>query len=133
MNISSGLGDKLAISLSALCAIHCLAAPVLLVLLPSLAGLALLDEEFHRWLIFAVIPCSILSLGLGCRQHRKLSVLFYGAVGIFLMLTLLVLGHEYLGETLERVLSLIASLLIAAAHWQNYRLCQKRESDCHCH
>lgn len=130
MNISSGLGDKLAISLSALCSIHCLAAPVLLALLPSLAGMAFLDEGFHRWLIFAVIPCSVLSLGLGCRQHRKISVLFYGAVGIILMLSLLVLGHEYLGETMERGLSLVASLFIAAAHWQNYRLCQTR--DCRC-
>ncbi|GAA6154232.1 MerC domain-containing protein [Pseudoteredinibacter isoporae] len=130
MNIPNHFGDTLAISLSALCSIHCLATPVLLTLVPSLTGLVLLDEGFHRWLVLAVVPCSILSLGLGCRKHQSISVLLYGIIGIVLMLTLLVFDHEVLGETMERAVSLLASLFIAGAHWQNYRLCQQYDCSC---
>ena len=53
---ASQLGDKFAISLSALCSIHCLATPIVLAALPSLTGLALLDEAFHSWMVLAVVP-----------------------------------------------------------------------------
>ena len=42
--------DKFAIGLSAMCSIHCLAVPVLLVLLPSTAVLGLGNEQFHFWM-----------------------------------------------------------------------------------
>lgn len=51
--------DKFAIGLSAMCAIHCLAVPVLLVLLPSAAALGLGNEQFHFWMLVAVLPSSL--------------------------------------------------------------------------
>ncbi len=51
--------DKMAISLSLLCAIHCLALPLLIVLLPSITALQLYGEDFHLWMLLAVIPTSL--------------------------------------------------------------------------
>ena len=60
--------DKFAIGLSAMCAIHCLAVPVLLVLLPSAAALGLGNEQFHFWMLVAVmdmvLKCIFLSIFL---------------------------------------------------------------------
>ena len=45
--------DKLAILLSSMCVLHCLLTPILLIAIPSLAGVALLnDETFHRVMLF---------------------------------------------------------------------------------
>ncbi|WP_299979377.1 MerC domain-containing protein [uncultured Pseudoteredinibacter sp.] len=126
----SQLGDKFAISLSALCSIHCLATPIVLAALPSLTGLALLDEAFHSWMVLAVVPCSLLSLLIGCREHRQRSVAELGLIGIAILLTPLILGHEAVGELGEKTLSVVAAIVIALAHWKNYRLCQAEQCSC---
>ena len=61
-----GWADKLAISASTVCAIHCLGLPVALVAFPAIGGTFLGDEAFHFWLIWAVVPMSLFSLSLGC-------------------------------------------------------------------
>ena len=122
----SQFGDKIAISLSALCAVHCIAGPILLSLGPVYSGLSLMDESFHLWLLVAVIPCSFLSLWLGCRYHQKFSIVAIALFGILLLLTPVILGHEQLNGLQEKTLSVIGSLFIVSAHWRNYRLC-------HCH
>lgn len=127
---ASQLGDKFAISLSALCSIHCLATPILLAALPSLTGLALLDEAFHSWMVLAVVPCSLLSLLIGCKEHRQGSVAWLGLLGIAILLAPLVLGHETVGEWGEKALSVVAAIVIALAHWKNYRLCQTERCTC---
>ena len=47
MKTTQVMTDKLAIGLSLLCTFHCLALPILLVLLPSIAALGLDNENFH--------------------------------------------------------------------------------------
>nr|WP_296044722.1 MerC domain-containing protein [uncultured Alteromonas sp.] len=59
MEQTQSLGDKLAIGLSALCVIHCLAMPVLLIILPTLgAVLADTHELFHQVILFYPLACS---------------------------------------------------------------------------
>jgi len=120
------LSDKTAISLSVLCAIHCLALPLLLVALPSLATLKLDTEMFHFAMVFAVIPISIYALTMGCRQHNRKSLLLLGAIGIVFLCAALFLPHEVKGESGEKILTLMGALLIAIGHMANYRLCKKQ-------
>ena len=117
--------DKAAIGLSLLCAVHCLALPLAIALLPSLAAVGLADEAFHTWIVLAVIPLSTFALTLGCKKHRQMGVLYTGLLGLsFLCLTPL-LGHELLGEAGEKILTLAGAGLIAASHINNFKLCQK--------
>jgi len=123
--------DKFAIGLSAMCAIHCLAVPVLLVLLPSAAALGLGNEQFHFWMLAAVLPSSLLALFLGCKKHKRYQLFILGVVGLALLLSAVVLGENIIGEAGEKVLTLLGSLFVIAGHWLNFRLCNTKVDE-HC-
>ena len=125
------LADKTAITLSLLCALHCLAVPLLLAVLPTLSGLGLADERFHLWIVLVVIPISAFALTLGCKRHGDKLVLITGAAGLALLCTTPLLEHDLLTEMGERLTTLVAAGLIAASHVRNYLLCQ-RGKICEC-
>ena len=131
INILQPVADKAAISLSLICAVHCLAMPLVIALLPALASYGLADEAFHTWIILAVIPLSAFALTMGCKKHRQLNVLYTGLVGLFLLCLTPLLGHELLGETGEKALTTAGAALIAASHLKNFRLC-RNETACAC-
>jgi len=122
--------DKLSISLSLLCAIHCLAVPVMLALLPGIAALQLDNEAFHSWMLWAVIPTSIYALTMGCKQHKRFRLLVVGGTGLALLILAVMLGEDIIGEYGEKTLTLIGASLVAAGHFWNFRLC--RHLDCVC-
>jgi hypothetical protein len=118
--------DKLAITLSIACAIHCLALPLILLLLPSFVVLQLNNEAFHTWMVIIVLPTSVYALFMGCKQHKRYRLLFIGFLGLMLLVFAVWLGNEYW----EKVLTLVGSMVIAGGHYWNYRLCQQH-SFCH--
>jgi energy-coupling factor transporter transmembrane protein EcfT len=113
--------DKLAITLSIACAIHCLALPLILLLLPSFVALQLNYEAFHTWMVIIVLPTSVYALFMGCKQHKRYKLLFIGFLGLILLVLALSIGNEYW----EKVLTLVGSAVIAGGHYFNYRLCQQ--------
>ncbi len=130
------LTDKTAIGLSLLCTFHCLALPIIFVLLPSLSSLALNDEAFHLWMLVAVIPSSAYALTLGCKQHKRYQLLACGLLGLFFLVMAVVLSEILFSEAsfkelLEKALTFVGAVLIAYAHVKNYRLCQ-HQGDCNC-
>jgi uncharacterized membrane protein YeaQ/YmgE (transglycosylase-associated protein family) len=132
MNNLSSYTNNLAIGLSAFCAVHCLASPLLIVLLPSLTALQLDNEAFHSWLLIGVIPSSLFSLLMGCKQHGFYRVLIIGLCGLlFLISAVLVEGFEH-GEVIEKVLTVIGACIVASGHHLNFRLC-RQHSNCDCH
>lgn len=122
------LTDKFSIGLSMLCAIHCLLLPFLLVALPSLASLQLANEEFHIWILVAVIPTSVFALTLGCKKHQRYRLLLWGIAGLILMVLAILLGHDIIGELGEKVLTLLGAIFVVIAHWQNFRRCQQHKT-----
>lgn len=131
MNNLQILTDKAAIGLSIACTIHCLAFPLMIVLLPAFAALPLNDEAFHIWMVVAVIPTSAYALTMGCRQHKRYHLLAYGVVGLTCLILAIVLGHDLLGEAGEKGLTTLGAIIIAFGHYQNYRLCQD-QTRCAC-
>ena len=122
--------DKLAISFSALCAIHCLVLPLLIIFLPSIASLGLNQEAFHGWMVAAVIPTSLYALTIGCTKHDNFSVASYGSIGLLILLAAFLFGEHVLGELGEKGLTLIGTIIIALAHLKNYQLCRQQKDDC---
>jgi hypothetical protein len=122
--------DKTAIALSLACAVHCLLLPVALVMLPAYLASTLGDERFHLWMVIAVLPTSLIALNLGCRQHRNAGVMILGLLGLTLLILTAVLGHDLLGETGEKVGSLLGASLIAFSHFRNHALCKRVSCDC---
>ena len=117
--------DRLAISTSAVCAIHCLCLPLLLGLFPALSSSIFGQEAFHQLLLWLIIPLSLFSLTLGCKRHKSKSVAVMGLIGLAILLFTAILGHDFLGEFYERVATLIGASAIATAHVQNFRLAKQ--------
>ena len=129
MKSVSFIFDKAAIGLSMACAVHCLLLPVALVMIPSLAATVFGDEQFHQLMIVVVLPTSLLALTLGCRQHREMSIMVIGVVGLAIIVFAALFGYDLLGETGEKAATLIGASLIALSHVRNQRLCRKHR---HC-
>lgn len=124
MNNLSFYTNNLAIGLSAFCAIHCLASPLLIVLLPSLTALQLDNEAFHSWLLIGVIPSSLFSLLMGCKQHQSYRVLIIGFCGLLFLISAVFMDGLEHGELFEKVLTLIGASIVAFGHYLNFRLCR---------
>lgn len=123
--------DRLAISISTLCIIHCLFSPLLLLALPVLMPTFLGGETLHFWLVLAIIPSSIFALGMGCKQHKRTQFLFLGFIGLsFLLLGIAseVLGLEHIWE---RIFTVAGGMLMGLAHVRNFKLCRDT-TDCSC-
>lgn len=83
----SNFADKTAIVLSSLCVLHCIASPLLLLLVPLIAGVAFItDESIHLGLLALVVPISLSTLLIIVKQHRGRRVLsFIGAGALCLV------------------------------------------------
>ena len=119
--------DKLAISLSAACVIHCLFAPTLIIFAYSFLSFSVESELIHYIILMLALPISGLALVLGYRNHKVLSFLMIGITGLSLMLLALLLGEG----TSEKVLTVIGSCTVAYAHYKNHRVCKELECNCH--
>ena len=115
--------DKVAIGFSAICALHCILLPVALIFLPALSTTFLGSEDFHKALLYFVVPSSTIALFLGCKMHGKNHVYVYGAVGIGALLIALFFGHDLFGESGEKLLTLLGAGIISLGHIKNQKLC----------
>jgi len=116
--------DRAGIAISALCAVHCLAAPFVLVFLPA----ALVPIVEAEWLEWALIGCTALAGGtaivaLGWRAHRRPLPVILFLVGI----ALLVGSRFEFVEALvpEAVFVAAGAALVIGAHGYN-RVCSTR-------
>ena len=119
--------DKLAISLSAACIIHCLFAPTLIIFAYSFLSFSVESELIHYIILTLALPISGLALVLGYRNHKVLSCLMIGISGLSLMLLAILLSEG----TSEKVLTVIGSCTVAYAHYKNHKVCKELECNCH--
>jgi hypothetical protein len=131
MKVLNNYLDKSAVTLSFLCVLHCLALPLITVLVPSIIASALNQELFHLMMVVCVLPVSIYALTMGCRKHNKFSIGIYGALGLMTLVSALVFGESHLGEMGEKTLTTLGAIIIAFAHIKNYQLCNKA-NNCSC-
>ncbi len=124
--------DKFAIGLSLLCTIHCLALPLLMLLLPTVSAVFLADEGFHFYMVLMVLPISSFALWVGFKQHRSSKILLQGITGLIILSATVFLGHEQLGEITEKLMTLLGSSFICYSHYLNYKICQQQDN-CDCH
>lgn len=114
--LRSGTFDRMAILLSGLCLLHCLASALVIAALAS-AGGALLDPLVHEVGLGIAILLGLLALGWGYREHGRLLPVFVGASGIALMISALCLGHG----PVEIPLTMLGVTLLATGHLLNRR------------
>jgi len=108
-----------AVSASLLCLAHCLALPLLLLMLPGIVGLFFRSEAFHAVALALVLPPALAAFWLGYRRHGARRPALLGVAGMGCLIAALVPGVEEQGET---ALTVAGSLLLVAAHGMNWRL-----------
>jgi len=113
--------DRIAIALSAICVVHCLAVTLLMALLP-IAAIALGDNgHFHELMLWLVLPSSIIGFYLGHREHSRLGIGIFGVLGIIILSTAAVWGHGRWPGWAEVSVSVLGSLVLVTAHWFNFQ------------
>ena len=124
--------DKEAVTLSAACVIHCFFAPSFIILTSGILSISIDNEFVHDLILLAAVPVSIFALYLGYKNHKNLSFLPFGIIGLFTLISAVLLGEAALGEMGERALTLLGSLLVAYSHFRNHQECKAIECDsCH--
>jgi hypothetical protein len=113
--------DRVAITLSTICIVHCLAMPFVIALLPVTAFAFGGDGHFHSLMLWFVVPTSVLGFGLGARVHRRFDIVAMGAVAIAALAVTALWGHSEWDPSVEVLANVAASVLLAAAHWRNFR------------
>jgi uncharacterized membrane protein YjjP (DUF1212 family) len=125
--------DNLGITISSVCAIHCLLLPAIFIIAPYSF---LASHEFHEALIYFILPCAAIAFVLGCRKHGDLKVAIMGTLGV-LLLASSVLFHEIFhaeehSEELTTILITIAgSVMLILSHLRNRKLCLQEDYACH--
>jgi uncharacterized membrane protein (Fun14 family) len=124
--------DRIAISLSAICIVHCLAVPLVIAVLP-LAVIGLGGEShFHAVMLWLVVPTSVIGLTMGYREHARLRIVVAGLIGLAIVSAAAVLGHGQWPVSVEVLVSLVGSALLAGAHWINFVVVRKVHVHHHC-
>ena len=117
--------DAIAVVLSGVCMLHCLALPLLLTISPILNVTLLSETVFHVLLLVFILPTSVIALTIGCRSHKDKITLVLGALGLSILTITAFFGHQLVGLTGERILTSFGGLILASAHIQNYRCCRR--------
>ena len=122
--------DKIAISLSTICVLHCLFMPSFLILSSWFVSFSLNNEFVHYSILFAAVPVSAYALMKGYLNHNKLSYFLFGIFGLT-VLVLAVLTTSIFGEIGEKSLTVLGSLFVIYAHYKNHQICKELDCDCH--
>ena len=124
--------DKFAITVSLACAIHCLFVPSFVILSAGFLSITIDNELIHKLLIFIVVPVSIFALYAGYQNHKTTSFFSSAIVGMIALIVAVLMGEKLLGESGEQGITLLGSLLLVYAHYQNFQTCKRLECvDCH--
>ncbi len=107
--------DRLAIGLSGLCVVHCLATTVFLALVASAGGMLGAEWVHELGLVLAMIMGAI-ALGRGIVEHGFMMPSSIGALGLGVMAGALTLPHDG-GEALFTV---VGVAILALGHRLNH-------------
>ena len=111
-----GAVDRLAVGLSGLCLVHCLASAVFVAMLASAGGM-LLHPIFHEVGLVIAILLGIVALGRGIFEHGFMMPSAIGGLGLGVMAGALTLPHNG-GEALYTI---IGVAILALGHDLNRR------------
>ena len=149
MNMKN-ITDKFSICLSMCCILHCLALPVLIVLLPSISSLWINDEIVHVYLVLLAIPISLYAMIKSLKVHNNYKCISLAVIGLFLLIAAIFMHdigsffgeqghveeqghgeehghneHHGIGGLLEKIFTVLGALVLVGAHILNLRFSKK--------
>ena len=125
------ISDKMAVGLSMACVIHCFLAPSIIILAYGVSSFSVESELLHYAILMLAAPISIFALTLGYKNHKNISVLIFGILGL-IILSLAIFLENIVGESGEIALTLLGSIMLALSHFKNHQICKELDcSKCH--
>lgn len=119
--VQSSRLDRLAIIVSGLCVVHCIASAVLLAMLSAVGGL-FVDPLVHEIGLAVAIGLGAMGLGRGALQHGFLLPIAVGSLGLGIMAGALSLPHDAgLTHDGEALWTIIGVAILAFGHDLNRR------------
>ncbi len=117
-NIHGSKLDNIGMTASILCAIHCAVVPIIITSLP-LIGFGFLANPWVEWgMILFALCIGFYAIGLSYfKTHHKIFP-FILMIGGFLII---IAGHLFVKNWHEAIVVPMGGLLIATAHFFNYR------------
>ena len=114
--------DKIGITLSGLCAIHCLITPILLLAIPAL-GAVFEAAWVHVVMAIFIVPIGIFAFYSGYLHHKKKGLMALGFVGLALIGAGLLLPLSRIDLFGHDVVTIAGSVCLIIAHVLNRRAC----------
>jgi len=114
--IRNGAIDRLAIGVSGLCLVHCIASAVFVAVLASAGGM-LLDPIVHEVGMMVALALGVLGLGRGIQAHGFMLPAAIGSLGLGMMSGALTLEHSMIST----LYSVVGVLILALGHDLNRR------------
>ena len=121
--------DHYAIILSGICAVHCIALPLAISLLPFLSlsmhhGVDSHNLLFHQLIIFIIIPITLFALTSGYRSHKKWLPTLIASIGLIILLIPALffdelIMHQLITHDDEVLITLIGGCIHAVGHILN--------------
>ena len=139
-DIKSQLSDKLSICLSICCILHCVALPIIILLLPGVASFWINNENVHIFFVLCAVPISLFAMSKSLRKHHSYKCISLAGIGLFLLVIAIFMhdlglnaehshneenGHEEhsgIGEILETIFTVMGGLILLGAHLFNIKL-----------
>ena len=83
--VKKQFSDKLSICLSLCCILHCIALPVIILMIPSFASLWINNEKVHVILVLFAVPISLFAMAKSLRVHHNYKCISLAIVGLSLL------------------------------------------------
>lgn len=132
--------DRFAISLSSICAIHCVAFPIIAGVIPLLAeaihhGNYIHEFWFHQFILLFILPVSIFALFTGYRCHRQFTPILIGTIGLLILVSTAMLAETLISNNIlpyrgETILTIVGGVIHAAGHIFNIMATKSFRASC---
>ena len=83
--VKKQFSDKLSICLSLCCILHCIALPVIILMIPSFASLWINNEKVHVILVLLAVPISLFAMAKSLRVHHNYKCISLAVIGLSLL------------------------------------------------
>jgi ABC-type methionine transport system permease subunit len=117
--------DRLGMVTSALCFVHCVAAPLVLSLSAVSCHFLPSEEHTHRLLAVLVTIIGAAAIGFGYQRHKRKRVLGGVLLGLVLICSSAYFGDRLPSHGSEVVVTFAGSCCMIFAHRMNHTFCRK--------
>jgi len=112
--------DLAGIGASLLCILHCVATPLLVVVLPAIE---VLERPTHAAFALGILCIGLLAFVPGYRRHRRWRVVLLGLVGFGMLSAGVLVPEGAMSETAEVAVTVLGGATLITAHLRNAYFC----------